>query len=216
MKANYQDNIDMYLSGRMPFVDRFNFETELEQNPDLQKQYEFTLSLQSELQDRKAKMSIINSWKDELSNYSGDSSDNFTEESALIPLANKKRIWYRRVGWVAAAAFLIWFFISLPDSNKHHYEHNQGITESQAEESFVHSSQFNAHHTAEVVSHDLTSPIEKLSLQQQEKYWQRAQYYRVQGQREECIRCLRVLLQQEGLYHQKADSLLHVIYQSQE
>ena len=94
MEANYQDKIDMYLSARMPFVDRLNFETELEQNPELQEQYQFTLSLQSELQDRKAKMSLINSWKDESGNYSDDTTDDFTDEQTFVPLGNRKRIWY--------------------------------------------------------------------------------------------------------------------------
>lgn len=215
MEANYQDKIDMYLSGRMPFVDRLNFETELEQNPELQEQYQFTLSLQSELQDRKAKMSLINSWKDESGNYSDDTTDDFTDEQTFIPLGNRKRIWYRRVGWAAAAVFLILFFISLPDSKNHHHGHNQEIAQSQYDEPSSHSTHFGSHNSSEVASPDLTSPAESLSLYEQEKYWQRAQYYKSQGQREECIRCLRVLLQQDGEYHHKADSLLHVIYQTQ-
>ena len=213
MEECYQDKIDMYLCNRMSLLDRLNFETELEQNPELQKQYQFTLSLQEELHDHRAKMILINSWKKEVDGYSDDtigvSRDN---DYTINPQMSRKRIWYRRIGWIAAVAFFILFFISLPTTKENQLKNNPEITQTQVEHPCS-SSLFDSSQPIEVSSSNLTSPVEKLSYQQQERYWQCAQYHMAKGHREECVRYLRVLSQQEGIYQHKADSMLRIVFQ---
>lgn len=215
METNYQDRIDLYLNGKMPFVDRLNFESELESNAELQEQYRFTLSLQDELVDRQRKMDLIDSWKDDPEELlSEEASSSMDDEVEFTPIdSSRKRKIYRRIGWAAAAILLLLFVIALPDSQNQKYE----IAKSEkSEEQTAHTVQLDRSHMDEVsFQEDVSTPVEKLTLTQQKKYWQRAQYYQKHGQREECMKCLQVLLQQDGIYRDKADSLLHVIYQTQ-
>ncbi len=214
METNYQDRIDLYLSGQMPFVDRFNFEAELESNPELKEMYDFTLLLQDELWDRHRKKETIENWKKESDDQLSDKWDNTdVGEPFYPPLISKKKIWYRRIGWAAAAIFLILLFITIPDS-----KHRDGkeIAEVDAvEASHSNQSKLRQGQVMEVSSQDLVAPVEKLTIKQQKIYWERALYQKSHGQRDDCIKTLRILLQQDGVYRDKADSLLLEIYQTQ-
>ena len=212
MDTNYQDRIDLYLSGRMPFVDRLNFEEELKNNSELQDQYQFTVLLQEEMLDRKTKKELIQSWND--SDDSMDSTDFIEEDVEFVSINSARKKWYRTLGWVAAAAvFLLLFIIIWPESS---HQKRDMVQAEQRKQLYSPQMQLDKRYVEEVAYHDeISTSKERLSYEQQRKCWDKAQYYRAHGQRDECVRCLKILLQQEGMYRDKADSLLHVIYQSQ-
>lgn len=214
MEATNQDRIDLYLSGRMPFVDRLNFEFELETNLELRELYQFTLSLQTELHDRRTKRNLIANWKeetDELATNDVDASPNDEEYPTFSN--NRKKIWYRRIGWAAAAVFLLLFLISLPDSKQ---EKRSKIVKSEMHQSSKSTPlQLDKQMVREVSSQNMTTPAKKLTIQQQQIYWKRAQNFKSTGQYDECVKCLCILQRQEGIYRQKADSMLNEIYHSQ-
>ena len=210
METDYQDRIDLYLSGRMPFVDRINFETDLEHNKELQDQYQFTLALQEEFRDRKQKKELIDIWKTDIEDSSGDN-DTYSndDEPHDIITHRHKRTWYRRLGWAAAAILLLLFIIALPDTKQHKNKDFSHI------ETYQPNTTYDQHIRPDIVkevsSQERTISNKKLTLKQQKKYWEQAVLYHQNGQRQECVRCLKVLSQQEGIYKEKADSLLYLI-----
>ena len=109
---------------------------------------------------------------------------------------------------------IILLFITFPDS-KHH--DGKEIAEADAvEASHSERSELRQGQVVEVSSQDLVAPVEKLTIKQQKTYWERALYQKSHGQRDDCIKTLRILLQQDGVYRDKADSLLLEIYQTQQ
>lgn len=214
METNYQDRIDLYLSGKMPFVDRLNFESELISNAELQEQYQFTLALQDELEDRQRKIDLIDSWKDDPEELPIEEASSLMDEEVEFTAidSSRKRKIYRRIGWGAAAAVLLLFFvIALPEAPNRKYRETR--SEKLAKQTLP-TMQLDRRHVDEVsFKDDISIPDENLTLLQQKNYWERALYYHNHGQRDECIKYLRVLLHQEGIYRTKADSLFHIIYQ---
>jgi len=213
MNTNYQDQIDLYLSGKMSKDGQRVFETELHSNCELNNQYLFTLAIQNEFQDRKQKKNKIIGWRREATDIRSCPSDINDDSRLVFENLKRRHIRYRRIGLVAATVVFVFFLAILPKSQSSRDSQHPKITN-------MESSRHNSTDITNVPLKDDISQIQrtshgaKLSTQQQEIYWERAKILHKQGKREDCVEYLKILIKQEGVYSQNADSLLHDIYKN--
>lgn len=68
MNKDYQERIDTYLHGEMTANQRYLFESELEENEELRKEYWLTQSIVKALANRNRKLDLMKQWSEELKN----------------------------------------------------------------------------------------------------------------------------------------------------
>lgn len=103
MKTIIQDKIDNYLLGKMSDDERKSFETELEADPDLKKDFLFAKALKEELGCRAKQEEQLSQWDKEI-------------EHSAAQASGAKRKWIYAVTSLAAIA-IFGFFFTFPKSD---------------------------------------------------------------------------------------------------
>ena len=103
MKQEYQDRIDLYVTGRMTEEERMAFEEDMSKDTELKEQVEFTLSVSKSLKSRNDKLEKMKGFKKDYE----ENSDK--HETPTVPVRNKLKFFY----WASsiAAVLVVGFFI---------------------------------------------------------------------------------------------------------
>lgn len=92
MKEEYEDRIDAYLMGTMTEEERCQFESDMEKDDELKKQFEFTRDVQAALKSRTEKLIAIEEW---------------TKKKEKVVAIRKRIYWASGI----AAVFIVGFFL---------------------------------------------------------------------------------------------------------
>lgn len=103
MKQEYQDRIDLYVTGKMTTEERAAFEEDMKKDPELKEQTEFLLSVSKSLKSRNDKLERMKRFKKDYE----DAVDK--PEKPSVPVRSKFKFFY----WASsiAAVLVIGFFV---------------------------------------------------------------------------------------------------------
>lgn len=103
MNEQKQDQIDRYVRGEMTGEERQRFESELMQDAELRKEYEFIRQVQDTLKDRKEKVQLMAQWDEE---------EKYDMKTAA--LYRRRRAFRIAGGLLLVAVLIVGFFLFMP------------------------------------------------------------------------------------------------------